>query len=266
MYDPVSYGFSSPDMVWVIEFFAYICVGLIFGSFASALIARIPDNTIVFNLNARSSCPSCKHILSTRDLMPVLSWIITKGRCRYCQIKISAFYPLLEISAAFLSISIFLFFTPLIWAERLMFLVSVPFIMSLFIIDFRLKILPNILTLIIAGLGGMRIVLQIVHAPENSISIVGNYIGGAFLFAALSYILSLVMTKTLKRQAMGMGDVKFFAVAGLWLGVAQLSSFYILSGILGVLIGAIWQRIRGEAVFPFGPALIISFFILMFFV
>ena len=73
------------------------------------------------------------------------------------------------------------------------------------------------------------------------------------------------MTKILKKDALGFGDVKFFAAAGIWLGIFQLPAFMMLSGALGILFAIAWKIVKKEDVFPFGPALILGFFALLFF-
>lgn len=90
-----------------------------------------------------------------------------------------------------------------------------------------------------------------------------EYIGGGALYAAFVFLLGAIMEKTLGRRALGMGDVKFFGVAGLWLGLSNLAIFCIFSGVFGVILGLFWKKMTKEDRFPFGPALILSFFVLL---
>ena len=83
---------------------------------------------------------------------------------------------------------------------------------------------------------------------------------GAALFAGLMGLVGYITKKVLKKEALGQGDIKFMAVAGLWLGVDYLSVFFILSGILGVLFGGAWRLLKKGPVFPFGPALVFAFY------
>ncbi len=90
-------------------------------------------------------------------------------------------------------------------------------------------------------------------------------VGGAALFGLFSYLLRYVFARILKREPMGLGDVKFFTVVGLWLGpnLTTLSLFLILSGLFGVVFSLIWRKKTGQEVFPFGPALVASFVVLL---
>lgn len=80
-------------------------------------------------------------------------------------------------------------------------------------------------------------------------------------------MLRLAVMKAMRREPMGLGDVKFFAAAGLWLGpdIELLSRFFLLAGFSGVLLALLWKRFRKEAEFPFGPALVAAFVLLLFF-
>ena len=90
------------------------------------------------------------------------------------------------------------------------------------------------------------------------------YVAGAVVFGLFAWLLGVAVSKVLKKDALGFGDVKFFMVAGLWLGVLNLANFAILSGFLGVLFGLIWQKSGKGEIFPFGPALIVALFVLLF--
>jgi leader peptidase (prepilin peptidase)/N-methyltransferase len=140
----------------------------------------------------------------------------------------------------------------------------VPFLMALLVIDLQHLILPNRLVLIVGVMGFLRLITEgFILETINPVLIGGNYILGAALYAGTAWLLGWIMTVVLRKDALGFGDVKFFAVAGLWLGVLKLADFCILSGILGVILALAWQQIKKEKVFPFGPALIIALFVLL---
>lgn len=80
------------------------------------------------------------------------------------------------------------------------------------------------------------------------------------MYAGIVWILGVAVQHILKRDALGFGDVKFFAVAGLWLGAGMLPVFLILSGILGCAFGIFWKKIKQKDIFPFGPALILALY------
>ncbi len=242
--------------MYFIEIFIIVFLGLILGSFSTALIYRIPRK--LFWVSARSACVSCKSKLGAVDLIPVISWCIFKGKCRRCSSKISCKYPLLELVSVFLCLAIYFVFG--VSAESLFLIISVPILLSLFVIDLEHMILPNQLTLILFIIGGLRVVYNYV---SNDGYYALDYIGGAFVYALFSWGIGVLFTKLLKKDALGLGDVKFFGVAGVWLGVSALSHFLILSGGLAVLFALFWRVIFKTEVFPFGPALIMSFYVLL---
>ena len=138
-----------------------ITLGLILGSFTSALTFRLPrqrewllaeineekrgyNSSFLNGLRTRSRCTTCHHILGWRDLIPLLSYALSRGRCRYCDTRISIEYPLLEMGASILCLWIFMQydFTHNFW----ILMAIVPAIMASTIIDLKYLILPNELT------------------------------------------------------------------------------------------------------------------------
>lgn len=145
-------------------------------------------------------------------------------------------------------------------------LVAIPFLMALFVIDLYHMILPNQINLILGLLGLTRIayfIMEEQHFNESAIAL--NYIGGAFLFALVPFAIKFLYEKFKKKNAMGMGDIKFFFVAGLWLGAAVLPYFMIMSGVLAIILGLFWQIMFDKKRFPFGPALVVSFYVMLLF-
>lgn len=242
---------------FIAGWFLAIFTGLVLGSFASAMSHRIPDGRSW--VRARSACPQCGHVLGVGDLVPVFSWLFLRGRCRYCRAAIGVRYPLIELSSALLCLGIFLMHGWSVPAGLMM--LAVPFLLAMLVIDLDHMILPDQLNLILAVLG----VGYILSSGTDQIGMVlAGGAAGAVLYAGLLYLAGVVVGKMRNRDAVGMGDVKFLAVAGLWLGVWALPFFLILSGVFGVAFGLVWRRIgkstgQGEA-FPFGPALIAAFF------
>lgn len=246
-----------------IEGAGIIVLGLVLGSFATALAHRAAGGQSWFSLGAhkRSACPSCGHALGLADLMPVFSWLFLRGRCRHCAAPISKLYPLTEGVVLLLVGALYLAHGLGNTVPALCAIFAVPFLWALTIVDLREKLLPNSLLIGLAALGGLR--LASLSWGGQPLVMLIEYGGGAFIYGGLAMILAVMMTKLMKKQAMGLGDVKFFALAGLWLGLSQLSHFMMLAGVLGVVLGLIWMKIRGEQAFPFGPALIASFYILL---
>ena len=236
-------------------------LGLVLGSFATALVYRIPRNINVIGASERSKCPVCNTQLGALDLVPVFSWLLSWGKCRHCGAPISTMYPLTELlTVAICVVSYVVFYQNPLSASLL--ILSAPIIAALFVIDLEHKLLPNALVFGLAVLGAARFAVN-AFETQNITAISIEYIGGALLFGLFALILGLLMQFLLKKQALGMGDVKFFAVSGLWIGLSQLPSFCILAGILGLILGMAWKIIKKEAVFPFGPALIAAFLLVI---
>lgn len=245
-----------------------ILLGLAFGSFATALIHRIPlGQSWVFETakeggEHRSACPYCGHRLGLKDLIPILSWVMQKGQCRYCGHKIAPLYPLTELATVLGALGIVAVCG--LTAQSAVILLALPFLIALIVIDLKEMILPNQLVLITLILGAVYHAIPGITMSDSDLEhMVLLHGGGAVLFFAVSWLLGLIMSKVLKREALGFGDVKFMAVAGLWLGAPLLGSFFIVSGVMGIVLALIWQKITQEPRFPFGPALIFAFYVLI---
>ncbi len=229
--------------------FFITCLGLVLGSFSSLLIHRLHNDEIGI-INGRSKCTKCKHRLGVLNLIPVLSWVIQKGKCSFCKTKISAIYPLLEISFGLL---FFLFaqkmypsveLIPVLWV---VFFALVFFYYDLwyFEVDQRLTI-PAI-----AG------VLLWAFFREEGVQtfLIGGAIG--FSFYALQYWIS-------KGKWVGDGDQQLALFIGLVLGWKLTLGALFLSYILGSFIALpllIFKKANGETPLPMGaflmPALLV---------
>ncbi len=246
------------------EIIIIIFCGLVFGSFASALTYRIPRNiSWITKGNSehglRSACPVCKTYLTLRDLIPIASWLLSKGKCRHCGAAVSMTYPICEILTLLGFIGIYTVFG-LTWLS-LPYYLMVPFLVSLIMIDFEHMILPNQLVAIVFVLGVLVALLKVFNASTFDASLA--YASGALVFPLFAWSLGAIMKKTLKKDALGFGDVKFFAAAGVWLGLPAIGHFCIAGGAIGIALGLIWKKIKKEEIFPFGPALIVSFYAIL---
>jgi leader peptidase (prepilin peptidase) / N-methyltransferase len=222
--------------------------GLAFGSFLTVVVHRAPQKESL--VAPRSRCPSCGTPIRNLDNVPVVSWLLLRGRCRACGARISPFYPLIELSTAALFVAAALAFDS-IWAA----VMTAPFLgvmLALALIDLRYRIIPN------------RIVYPslLVFAAY----IVVAWLGGGGLSPAravigmLAYGGSLLIVAIVSPAGMGMGDVKLAALIGLVLGSLGLRYVAVAAG-TGILLGgvaAIVALIAGASrkqVLPFGPFL-----------
>lgn len=236
-----------------------IIVGLCLGSLATALSYRLPRNIEVMGF-VRSACPSCRKKLSLFELVPVLSWVFLRGKCRSCKSFIGWNYPAIEIATLLLCLVFYYRFG--FSLQTVLLFALAPVAVSAVDIDLKHKILPDSLNLAILVIGIILLTLKSTLVAQ------GSWISaflGLFLYAGGAFILRQGIWAVLKREPMGLGDVKFFAAAGFWLGtnLDVLAGFLFLAGFLGVALALVWQRLRGEKEFPFGPVLILSFLIML---
>ncbi len=249
-------------MLLFIELFTVTFLGLILGSFSTALIYRIP-NHLSWTVE-RSICTSCNNHLGVLDLIPVFSWLLSGGKCRHCKTTVSNIYPLIEVTSAALCLAVYAIFglTP----EAFIIFAAIPFLMALFVIDLKHMILPNQLVLIVFVIGVFRLFyLSLSGVFLHVDDIFFTYFTGALIYALIPWLSGLIMTKILRKESLGFGDVKFFFVAGIWLGFDYLPFFLIFSGSGAVIFALLWRYFKKKDIFPFGPALIISFFGILLF-
>jgi leader peptidase (prepilin peptidase)/N-methyltransferase len=227
--------------------------GLVIGSFLNVVAYRLPRGTMLEN--SRSLCPHCEHPVRARDNIPVVSWLVLRGRCRDCGEPISRRYPLVEAGTALL-------FVLVVAAHHddttklVLGLVLVAFLVPLALIDLDTRLLPNKLT---GPAAVAAIVLGTLLDPSGEVErlIAGVAGGGFFLLAALAY-----------PRGMGIGDVKLAGVLGLFLGRA-VGAALLIGLVAGVLVGVAIMARKGVAAgrktkVPFGPFLALGGVIALF--
>lgn len=223
-------------------------IGLLIGSFLNVCIYRIPKReTVVYN---SSYCPHCNTNLVALDLIPLLSYIYLKGKCRYCGEGIKVRYPLVELLTGGIFLATYLYIGFDILLIKYLMLFSLLIVISF--IDLDHQIIPNSLVLLILIWGVIWQVLQ----PDISWY---KAIGGAVIGGGL-----LLLTAIISRGGMGGGDIKLMFAAGLILGTANTALALFLSFLAGSIIGIglLVLRIKGRKdPIPFGPFLSLGIFI-----
>jgi leader peptidase (prepilin peptidase)/N-methyltransferase len=221
--------------------------GLVVGSFMTVAVHRIPKGESL--VRPRSRCPACGAEIGARDNVPVLSWLLLRGRCRRCGERISVVYPLLELVTAGLVVLAAIRY-PDPWQAVLVagLLALMP---GVALIDLRHKIIPNRLTY--PALLAFPVVIVLAWLVDDSVdpvkAVLGlvSYGGGIFVIAAVS-------------KGMGLGDVKLAALIGLVLGslglrfVGAAAGVTIVLGGLGGLVALAMGRGRKSEI-PYGPYL-----------
>ena len=244
-----------------------VFLGLILGSFATALSYRLPRDLSIVTMK-RSHCPSCHQALGIIDLVPLFSWIFLGRQCRHCQAPIGWRYPLIELT----TLGVCLLFYSLygIKTETLLIFALAPVIISIIDIDLHYKIIPDSLNLSIFLTGTAMLCLNTVLNDSSFTFFMEKgreALGGAVLYGLGAFLLRQSVMMVMKREPMGLGDVKFFAAAGFWMGLEANAAalFMIVSGISGTLLSLIWKKHTGEPDFPFGPSLVIAFITVLWF-
>ena len=222
-------------------------LGLALGSFMTVVTARVPAGESV--VRPRSKCPSCGTEIANRDNVPVIGWVILRGRCRNCGSRISPRYPLLELSTALLFSGAFLVYESLWVGAAIAFLLMLmPAIAA---IDIEHRIIPN--RLMYPALVAFPVYLTLAWLIGAPVDLARMLIGFTSFGGAL-FVVAFVS------RGMGMGDVKLAALIGLVLGSLGLRYVGVAAGAAIALggVGAIVALIVGrgrKAAIPFGPYL-----------
>lgn len=258
----------------LIVFFSFICILL--GSFFTVLIYRLPlilqknwnkdyigclnyEKPQQFNLKnfnifyPFSICPNCYECLTFLQKIPLLSYFFLKGECAYCHVKISFLYPLIEFLTVITSLMVLEHFG--ISLRTVPALILTWGLLVLAFIDFKYKVLPDIIIYPLLWCGLISSLFHLFVSPEEAI--LGAFFAYVFLFAVAKLYQILIDIK-----AMGEGDFKCFALLGAWLGLKALPCILFIAATVGSLIGIILyfqqrQSIRKKAI-AFGPYLALS--------
>jgi len=240
-------------MQYGIEISIILILGLIIGSFSNVCIYRIPKNeSIVF---PASHCPNCHTPIKAIDNVPILSFLLLKGKCRKCGEKISIRYPVVKFLTGAIYLLIFLIYgrsyQTLIYALLSSALIIISFI------DLDVQIIPDEISLpgIVIGLALSFIVPYISYLN----SLLGIIAGGGIIF-----LIALAGLAIFKKEAMGGGDVKLSAMIGAFIGwkyiIVSLFIGFFIGAIAGILLILLKIRNRDDLV-PFGPFIVLGSFI-----
>jgi leader peptidase (prepilin peptidase)/N-methyltransferase len=228
-------------------------LGLIVGSFSNVCIYRIPKNESI--IYPASHCPKCHSNIKPVDNIPLLSYILLKGRCRNCKSKISIQYPIVEFLTGVIYLIIYLIYGLSI--QSLIYIILSSALMIIAFIDLSKQIVPDVISLpgIVIGF----IISFFVPYISFINSALGVVIGGGIIL-----IIGLAGSVIFKKEAMGGGDVKLAAMIGAFLGWRYIIISLFLGFFLGALAGIILilSKIKSrEDVVPFGPFIVLGSFI-----
>jgi leader peptidase (prepilin peptidase)/N-methyltransferase len=243
--------------------------GLAVGSFLNVVILRLPKMMEAqwrsdcatlngvdiaprapYNLSQPAShCPKCHHRIRFWENIPVLSWLLLKGRCSQCKTRISPRYPIIETATALLSLAVANHFG-FTWTTLAALLLTWALI-TLSVIDFDVQLLPDDITLPFLWLGLLINLGDLFTDPRTAL------IGAAAGYLSLWSVYQLFKRLTGK-EGMGYGDFKLLAMLGAWLGWRHLPQIILLSALVGAVVGIVLIVLRGRdrnIPIPFGPYL-----------
>lgn len=227
--------------------------GLAIGSFLNVCIARLPEGESVASPGSR--CPKCLTPIRWYDNVPVVSYVILRGRCRACQVRISPRYPFVEVATAvaFAVQAWWLPAEPVLIAQHLLF---TALLIVLFGTDYDVQRLPDVITLpgIVIG-----VALSAIAPPGVLASVLGAALGAGVL-----WLVRWAWKRLTGVDGMGLGDVKMLAMIGAFLGWRQVVVVLFLASFVGALVGVVLivtkQRSR-QTRLPFGTFLALAAFV-----
>lgn len=236
---------SRMDRLLSVEVWALLAAAPFVGSFAGVVIDRLPDGRSV--VWGRSSCARCGHRLGAAELIPVIGWLVRRGRCRHCGAAIGVVYPALEVASAVLALWSALILPGLLaWAG---FALGVS-LLALSVIDRRHQVLPDEIALPLIP-AGLAVAWWI--EPASLLSHTVGAVSGFLLIMVVRWIYARVRG----REGIGIGDAKLMAAAGAWVSLDGLPSVLLLAA--GVaLVFSLVEATRKREFLPqqalaFGP-------------
>ncbi len=221
-------------------------LGACMGSFLNCMAWRIVHGESV--LRGRSHCDACGHVLSARDLVPVVSFLVSHGRCRYCGAKLSARHAAGEIVSAAVFVSLLLTYDISLQTLEAWCVASILLVCSF--TDLEGYIIPDRFI----AVGIVLFIASLFFAQDPARRAINGAIGG-FAVAGGLLVFVLVMEKLLGREAMGGGDVKLLFVTGLFLGWQRNLLCLVLACVIGIVWGIVGQRRGKGALIPWGPSI-----------
>jgi leader peptidase (prepilin peptidase)/N-methyltransferase len=250
--------YKSSLLLQVVVLTFLILISLVIGSFLNVLIYRLPIGESLTKKN--SHCPKCGHMLKWYENIPLLSYVIQKGKCRGCKELISIQYPIIEFLSVCAFVIAYIRFG--LSLETFLFTLLLQMFIVIFMIDLRYQIIPDSINVVIIVLGVIS--LFITHTSINQVLVI-NYIDKLIGFGvALGLLLIFIFfEKILKKELMGGGDLKLFFGIGLFMGWQLLLLGLFLASVVALITEMLKKLINSEKflnkVIPFGPYLVIGF-------
>jgi len=253
-------------------------LGLVIGSFLNVCIYRIPEGLSL--LWPASKCVNCSKRVVWHDNIPVLSYLFLKGKCRHCQHKISALYPITEIITGIVFLSLFhsvLMVKGDLICAYIFYLIFCCLLIIGSIVDLKLYIIPNEITytgLILAPIAGLLCVgsRNLNSAQGYFDNSVNQWMAslqttmiGVFVAGGMIYLCGVIGKLVFRKDAMGFGDVKLMGVIGGFIGWKLAVATFFLAPFFGLLFGIPRLISKRGKMIPYGPFLSLAAFICLLF-
>lgn len=225
-----------------------LLLGAISGSFLNVVIYRLPLMLAGQSCSLRfpaSFCPQCRSPIRWRHNLPLLGWLVLRGRCADCRQPISWRYPLTEGITALMFARVVMRHGVTLHSAFL--LLAACLLLALAVIDWRTMLLPDRLVAPLAALGMLASALQITPVAWREALI------AAMLGFTLPWLLDGIYYLRHGYHGMGRGDMKLFSALGSWFGITTLCHIMLFSALIALLIAVLWLRIKKREPFPFGP-------------
>jgi leader peptidase (prepilin peptidase)/N-methyltransferase len=220
------------------------------GSFLNVVIHRVPRRASI--VRPRSACPACAAPIAWFDNLPIVSWLILRGRCRSCSAPISLRYPLVEAGAgALAALGVARYGVGLVAVEVVVF---AWLSLALALIDLEHQILPDVMTY-------PAIVFGLLCSWLGGLTSFVDSVAGAIVGAALPMTVIVVYKLLRGIEGMGWGDVKYLAAIGAVVGLQGCLMVLIVAAVLGALVGGaliVAGRGSGKTALPFGTFLAVA--------
>lgn len=236
--------------------------GLCVGSFLNVVICRLPQEKSI--VKPRSYCPQCQHPIAWYENIPLISFLLLRGKCRHCHKAISFQYFIVELLSGILSVITFLYFQNWLLYFAWFCLFIAPLLAIIFI-DLAHRIIPDAISL--PGIGAGILVHYLDNSPlfgKQALieSALGILMGGGFLF-----LVAWGYEKLKKKEGLGGGDVKLAAMLGAFFGWQSILMILLVASVLGTIIGLIVVSYKKnwQYALPFGPFLAFAAYLQLFF-
>ena len=264
----VSLFIENPTALYVAVGFLSVCIG----SFLNVVIYRTPkmmeqewqqecqmllhpeqaliDHSKLTLSKPASTCPKCHTSIRWYQNIPIISWLVLRGKCGSCQNPISIRYPLIELLTLVCSLTVVAVFGASV--QMILGLIFTWVLIALTFIDFDTQLLPDRFTLPRAALG---LGINSFAIYTTATAAIWGYLIGFLCLWVVYYLFKLITGK----EGMGYGDFKLLAALGAWMGPLLLPLIVLLSSVVGAIIGIVLMKMRGEnQPFAFGPYIAIA--------